>query len=183
MKMKKKNPQLRVSGKNVYLRYVRLEDFDEMMQMFRESRKFYKGLITPPLDRKSFQTYVERNEDETNECFVICRTEDGKIVGAINLSQIFRKAFQNAYLGYSLGVKYTGKGYMTEAINIVLRFAFNSLKLHRIEANVQPENLPSIAVLRRCGFTKEGFSRKYLKIAGKWRDHERWAIIKEDWVS
>jgi ribosomal-protein-alanine N-acetyltransferase len=72
---------------------------------------------------------------------------------------------------------------MTEAVELILRFAFRDLKLHRIEANVQPENLPSIAVLKRCGFTREGFSRKYLKIAGRWRDHERFAIIKEDWLS
>jgi [ribosomal protein S5]-alanine N-acetyltransferase len=183
MKMKKKNRQLRVSGEKVFLRYVALEDFDEMMQMFRESSEFYKGLINPPLDRKSFQIYVERNETETNECFVICRKTDAKIVGAINLSQIFRKAFQNAYLGYSLGVKYTGKGYMTEAINLILKYAFNSVKLHRLEANIQPHNTASIEVVKRCGFSKEGFSPKYLKVSGKWRDHERWAIIKEDWKS
>ena len=183
MKMKKKNRQLRVSGKKIYLRYVALEDFDEMMQMFRESREFYKGLINPPLDRQSFQNYVERNETDANECFVICRKPDDKIVGAINLSQIFRKGFQNAYLGYSLGVKYTGEGYMTEAINLILRYAFNSLKLHRIEANIQPHNTASIEVVKRCGFSKEGFSPKYLKVSGKWRDHERWAIIKEDWKS
>jgi ribosomal-protein-alanine N-acetyltransferase len=99
----------------------------------------------------------------------------------INLSQIFRGGFQNAYLGYGLGVNFTGRGFMTEAIALVLRFAFKDLKLHRIEANVQPENLSSIAVLKRNGFTKEGFSRRYLKIGGKWRDHERWAIIAEDW--
>jgi ribosomal-protein-alanine N-acetyltransferase len=64
---------------------------------------------------------------------------------------------------------------------LILRFAFKNLKLHRIEANVQPENLASIAVLRKNGFTKEGFSRRYLKIDNKWRDHERWAIIAEDW--
>lgn len=179
--MSEKNQQLRVKGKKVFLRYVTDDDFDEMLVLFRESRKFYKGLINPPLDRKSFTAYVERNREAANECFVICRNIDNKIVGAINLSQIFRKSFQNAYLGYSLGVKYTGAGFMTEAIELVLRFAFKDLKLHRVEANVQPHNTASIAVLKRCGFTKEGFSRKYLKISGKWRDHERFAIIREGW--
>jgi [ribosomal protein S5]-alanine N-acetyltransferase len=70
---------------------------------------------------------------------------------------------------------------LTEAVELILRVAFGQLKLHRVEANVQPGNVLSIAVLKRSGFTKEGFSRKYLKIAGRWRDHERWAIIKEDW--
>lgn len=179
--MSEKNQQLRVKGEKVFLRYVALSDFAEMLAMFRESRKFYKGLIDPPLDRKSFTAYVERNLDAANECFVICRKSDSRIVGAINLSQIFRKAFQNAYLGYSLGVRYTGEGFMTEAVGLVLRHAFLNLKLHRVEANVQPHNLASIAVLQRCGFSKEGFSPKYLKIKGRWRDHERWAIVRENW--
>jgi ribosomal-protein-alanine N-acetyltransferase len=175
-----KDNLLKVKGKKVILRYVTIDDFEEMLVLFEESRKFYKGLVDTPDTIDKFAAYVERNDSETNECFVICR-EDGKIVGTINLSQIFRKGFQNAYLGYSLGVNYTGKGFMTEAVELILRFAFKELKLHRVEANVQPENLPSINVLRRCGFTKEGFSRKYLKIAGRWRDHERFAIIREDW--
>jgi ribosomal-protein-alanine N-acetyltransferase len=99
----------------------------------------------------------------------------------INLSQIFRGGFQNAYLGYGLGEKFTGQGLMTEAIELTLKHAFKTLKLHRVEANVQPNNIASIAVLRKTGFTKEGFSRKYLKIGGRWRDHERWAIIVEDY--
>jgi ribosomal-protein-alanine N-acetyltransferase len=70
---------------------------------------------------------------------------------------------------------------MIQAVSLILKFAFEDLKIHRVEANVQPNNLPSIAVLKRCGFAKEGFSRRYLKIGGRWRDHERWAMIKEDW--
>lgn len=165
------------------MRYIANEDFDEMMQLFRESQKFYKGLVTPPTDREEFEKYVARNDEDASEFFVICRNEDEKIVGAINLSQIFRKGFQNAYLGYSLGVNFTGNGFMTEAINLILKFAFKDLKLHRIEANIQPHNLASIEAVKRCGFSLEGFSPKYLKIGGKWRDHERWAIIKENWKS
>lgn len=183
MKTKEKNRQLRINGEKVFLRYVASEDFDEMMQLFRESRKFFKGLVSPPNDRKEFENYVARNDEDASEFFVICRNEDEKIVGTINLSQIFRKVFQNAYLGYYLGVNYTRKGFMTEAINLTLKFAFGDLKLHRIEANIQPHNSASIEVVKRCGFSLEGFSPKYLKIGGKWRDHERWAIIKENWKS
>jgi [ribosomal protein S5]-alanine N-acetyltransferase len=120
-------------------------------------------------------------DSETKKTFLICRNGDGRIVGTVTLSQIFRKAFQNAYLGYQLFSGFTGYGYMTEAVDLVLRYAFADLKLHRVEANVQPSNKPSIAVLKRNGFSKEGFSRRYLKIGGRWRDHERWAIIREDW--
>ena len=112
---------------------------------------------------------------------MICRVPDAQIVGQINLSQIFRGAFQNAYLGYQLFSDFTGNGYMTQAVGEALAFAFTDLSLHRVEANVQPANLPSIKVLSRNGFTKEGYSRRYLKIGGQWRDHERWAIIREDW--
>lgn len=177
--MKGKSPK--IIGKQIFLRYVTHDDFEEMIALFKSSRKFYRGLINPPQNFESFKVYVDRNLDEANECFVICQNVDNKIVGAINLTQIFCKSFQNAYLGYSLGVNFTGKGYMTEAVELILQFAFKNLKLHRIEANVQPLNSASINVLRRCGFTKEGFSKKYLKISGKWCDHERWAIIAEDW--
>jgi ribosomal-protein-alanine N-acetyltransferase len=121
-------------------------------------------------------------DSETKQLFLICRYEDDAIVGTIALSQIFRKAFQNAYLGYQLFGGFTGRGFMTEAIKLALRNAFDDLELHRVEANVQPENKPSIAILKRNGFTKEGFSRRYLRIGGRWRDHERWAILKEDWA-
>jgi ribosomal-protein-alanine N-acetyltransferase len=181
MKVNEKNQPPRIKGDNVFLRYVAHDDYEEMQTIYRESRKLYRGLINPPIGRAAFAAYVDRNLNESDEFFVIGRVGDGKIVGAVNLSQIFRKGFQNAFLGYSLGAEYTGSGHMTEAVELVLKHAFKHLKLHRVEANVQPQNTGSIAVLRRCGFTKEGFSRKYLKISGKWRDHERWAMIVEDW--
>jgi ribosomal-protein-alanine N-acetyltransferase len=63
----------------------------------------------------------------------------------------------------------------------VLRNAFLNLRLHRVEANIQPDNHPSIALAKGAGFHREGFSPRYLKIGGRWRDHERWAILAEDW--
>ena len=176
-----KDINFKIKSSKVFLRYTTQNDFEELMALFDSSRRFYQGLINAPTDAESFRIYADRNLEETNECFVICQNVDNRIVGAINLTQIFRKAFQNAYLGYSLGVNFTGKGFMTEAVELILKHAFENLKLHRIEANVQPQNLASIKVLQRCGFTKEGFSRKYLKIDDVWCDHERWAIIFEDW--
>ena len=70
---------------------------------------------------------------------------------------------------------------MREAIELVLREAFLNLRLHRIEANIQPGNHASIALARGAGFSREGFSPRYLKIGGRWRDHERWAILAEEW--
>ncbi len=176
-----KNENLKLPDKKCFLRYPTISDSDEFIASSIASRKFHRGLVNPPKDRTSFENYLQRNESEANESLLICRKSDNAIVGTTNLSQIFRLSFQNCYLGYYLFEKYTGKGLMTEAIELVLRHAFKNLELHRVEANVQPENLPSIAVLKRCNFVKEGFSPKYLKIGGKWRDHERWAIIKENW--
>jgi ribosomal-protein-alanine N-acetyltransferase len=170
-----------IKGKKVYLRQLKSEDFEEFTALTGASRKFHHGFVTPPLDKENFDKYLEVSLLEANRYLLICQNADDSIVGVANLSQIFRKSFQNAYLGYWLGAKYAGRGFMTEAIDLILQYAFKTLNLHRIEANVQPKNLASINVLKRSGFTKEGFSRRYLKIDGRWRDHERWAIIVEDW--
>jgi ribosomal-protein-alanine N-acetyltransferase len=106
---------------------------------------------------------------------------DKRIVGAINLSQIFLGPFRSAYLGYYIGAAFAGQGYMTAGLQLMLEYSFRQLKLHRLEANVQPHNVASIALVKRAGFTREGYSRRYLKIGGRWRDHERWAILIEDW--
>jgi ribosomal-protein-alanine N-acetyltransferase len=179
--MNVKNRQLRVKGKMVFLRYPETRDAAEFIEMSRASEQFHRNLVNPPKDEIGFAAFVERNEAKENELLLVCRVSDEKIAGAVNLSQIFRLSFQNCYLGYYLFAPFTGGGMMTDAVGLVLRHAFQNLKLHRVEANVQPENTNSINVLRRNNFTKEGFSRRYLKIGGRWRDHERWAILVEDW--
>lgn len=181
MKMNAKNQQLRIKGKQIFLRYPQAEDADEFIELNKRSRKLHRGLTYAPTDKESYISYVRSNEDEAVEKFFICENECGKIMGAINLSQIFRRGFQNAYLGYFMGADFAGRGFMSEAVALILRYAFKTLKLHRIEANVQPHNHASIAILRKNNFTKEGFSEKYLKIGNRWRDHERWAIVIENW--
>ena len=176
-----KNENLKLRGTKLYLRYPNEKDLVELTKLNLASKRLHRGLVSPPTDEKSFAEYLKRSDDEANECLLICEFNSEKIAGAINLSQIFRRAFQNCYLGYYIGADFAGKGLMTEAVGLILKFAFKNLKLHRVEANVQPQNLASIAVLQKNNFTKEGFSRKYLKVGGKWRDHERWAIIAEDW--
>ena len=151
------------------------------MARYSASRELFKGLASSKYDREIFDRLLTTADTETGKTFLICLDETNEIAGQLSLSQIFLKGFQNAYLGYHLFAGFTGRGYMTEAVDVILHYAFNDLRLHRIEANVQPHNRPSIAVLKRNGFRKEGFSRRYLKINGRWRDHERWAIIKEDW--
>jgi len=113
---------------------------------------------------------------------LVCWKSDGAIVGVVNVSEIVRAAFQSAYLGYYAFRPHAGQGHMTEGLALVLRHAFRSLGLHRLEANIQPGNHPSRKLARRLGFRKEGFSPRYLKIGGRWRDHERWAIVRETWA-
>lgn len=108
-------------------------------------------------------------------------TEQGDLAGVINITEIVRGCFCSGYLGYYAFVPHHGKGHMTQGLHAVLAKAFGEHRLHRLEANIQPDNDASRKLLERLGFRREGFSPKYLKIAGRWRDHERWAITVEDW--
>lgn len=112
---------------------------------------------------------------------MICHIANHKIIGVVNLSQIFYKAFQNAYLGYYAHLEFAGQGLMLEGVRLAINYAFHSLGLHRLEANIQPTNTRSIQLVKQLGFTQEGFSRRYLKINDEWCDHERWALTYEDW--
>jgi ribosomal-protein-alanine N-acetyltransferase len=103
---------------------------------------------------------------------------DGAIIGVVNLNEIVRGGLQSAFIGYYAFAGATGHGYTTEAIPLVLRDAFAVLGPHRIGANVQPGNRRSLALAARCGFRREGFSPRYLKIGGRWCDHERWAVVR-----
>ena len=114
------------------------------------------------------------------ESLLVCREEDGAIAGVYNIGQIFYGPFCSAYLGYYAFAPFAGQGYMREGLQLTLRHAFGPLGLHRLEANIQPENRPSIALVSGAGFRLEGLSPRYLKIAGRWRDHERWAILAEE---
>jgi ribosomal-protein-alanine N-acetyltransferase len=172
-----------VSGERVFLRSPTSRDLEEFIALNRASVQLHHGLASPPTQPQQFVAFLKRCRRADAACFLICRVEDGAIAGSINLSQIFHGGFQNAYMGYFIGAQYAGQGYMTEAIQLMLRYAFDHLKLHRIEANIQPQNIASIALAKRAGFVREGYSQRYLKICGRWRDHERWAILAEVWKS
>jgi ribosomal-protein-alanine N-acetyltransferase len=108
-------------------------------------------------------------------------TRQGALAGVINISEIVRGSFCSAYLGYYAFVPHDGSGHMRAGLAAVIRLAFRSYGLHRLEANIQPDNSRSIALVRGLGFELEGFSPRYLKIGGRWRDHERWALTAESW--
>ena len=143
----------------------------------RESRTFHSPWATAPIDEDRFAAYLADARRPDFEAMLLCRAEDDAILGFFNLSQIVRRGFQNAYLGYAVGKPFAGQGYMHEGIELVLRAAFTTLRLHRVEANIQPTNTRSLGLAQAAGFRREGFSPRYLKIGGRWRDHERWAIL------
>lgn len=175
-------PSARPSGDGrVFLRVPERADRDEFISLMRASRAFHRPWATAPSDDDRFATYLADSRRPDFEAMLLCRYGDLAILGFFNLSQISRGSLQSAYLGYAVGKPYAGHGYMREGIQLVLRHAFADLRLHRIEANIQPENHASIALARGAGFHREGFSPRYLKIAGRWRDHERWAILADDW--
>ena len=102
------------------------------------------------------------------------------MAGVVNLNEIVRGVFKSAYLGYYAFLPHAGSGCMKAGLGAVIRRAFGTLGLHRLEANIQPGNRASIGLVSGLGFRREGFSPRYLKIGGRWRDHERWAITRED---
>jgi len=147
----------------------------------RISRALHRPWVYPPETRSAFAAYLHPTKRGDFVRLLICRQIDDRIVGLASLSQIFRGGFQNAYLGFWGSAEFAGQGYMREGLPLVLRHAFKVLKLHRLEANVQPANKASKALIKRSGFRYEGFSPRYLKVGALWRDHERWALIREEW--
>jgi ribosomal-protein-alanine N-acetyltransferase len=165
----------------VFLRGPVASDREEFVSLMRASRSFHRPWATAPTDDERFAAYLADSKRSDFEAMLVCRAGDNAIVGFFNLSQIVRRSLQSAYLGYAVGKPFAGHGYMREGIELVLRHAFVDLRLHRIEANIQPGNHASIALAKGAGFQREGFSPRYLKIGGRWRDHERWAILADDW--
>lgn len=165
----------------VRLEPVQARDRDELLALNRASRAFHRGWASPPTTAAQFARLIARTRLPRFAPFVVRRHADDAIVGALEISQIVLGPFRSAYLGYHVGAPHARQGYMHEAIGLALGHAFGAMGLHRVEANVRPENVASIALVRRLGFTREGYSRRYLKIGGRWRDHERWAMLAEDW--
>src|ERR1700761_1802343 len=150
----------------VFIRPPVRDDRAEFTELMRVSRDFHSPWATAPTDDERFSAYLADARRADFEAMLLCRQEDGAILGFFNLSQIVRRGLQSAYLGYAVGKPFAGQGYMREGLELVLRHTFTTLRLHRVEANIQPTNTNSIALARGAGFRREGFSPRYLKIGG-----------------
>jgi ribosomal-protein-alanine N-acetyltransferase len=164
---------------NVTVAHISLGDGPEFIEAARASRRLHRPWIDPPDTAERFAAYLEHTAREDQEALVIRHASCGGLVGWVSVSNIVRRAFQSAHLGYGAFESHANRGLMTEGLRAVLALVFGELGLHRVEANIQPANVGSIALVRRLGFEKEGFSSRYLIVDGDWRDHERWALRAE----
>jgi ribosomal-protein-alanine N-acetyltransferase len=173
------------SGARVGIRPPALTDEQEFTELRRASEEFHRPwepLPAPePYSTQAFQALVaSQGEPARRFRFLLCRLDDGAILGLVNINEVVRGIFQSGYLGYWIGAPFARQGFMREGLRLVIEHAFEELLLHRLEANIIPENGASLALVRSLGFHREGLSPRYLKIAGQWRDHERWALLSDE---
>lgn len=178
-------PAATITGPQVYLRPPRRSDAPAFLAAVRASRALHGRWTRAPETAARFMAYVERfvprRGPATQAGFLVLRKSDDALVGVFNFSEIVRGAFCSTYLGYFGFAPHAGRGLMTEGMALALDAAFRELGLHRVEVNIQPTNARSLALAQRVGFAREGYSRRYVKIAGRWRDHVRLAMLAEDW--
>ncbi|WP_219468167.1 GNAT family N-acetyltransferase [Nonomuraea rhizosphaerae] len=160
----------------VELRPLTRSDQDEFCSLVQASTDLHHPWMQLPATAEEFQSWMRRFDDGTNLGFLICVRETGALAGMVNINSIIRGRYQGASLGYAAFTPSAGRGYMTDGLTAALRHAFTDLRLHRLEANIQPANKASLALVQRLGFRCEGLSPAYLYIDGAWRDHERWSI-------
>ena len=166
----------------VTIREPRPEDEPAFIAAVRASRSLHHPWTELPDTPDGFAGLVQRDASANDRVFLIVRAEDDALAGIATLSQIVHGHLGSAYLGYSAFAPLDGQGYMTEGLRQVLAEAFGPIGLHRVEANVQPDNERSLALVERLGFRREGYSPRYLKIAGEWRDHVRFALLAEEFA-
>ncbi|MFW5728416.1 MAG: GNAT family N-acetyltransferase [Spirochaetota bacterium] len=166
-------------------------DAEEVADYYVRNRRF----LAPWVPRREEEFFTKRYQQralsrdfaealsKTKLPFWIRRRDDGRIIGAAVFANIIYGSFRSCFLGYNLDEEATGKGFMTEALKATLGYVFHTVRLHRVEANVMPRNDASLRVLDRLGFRREGYSPRYLEIAGQWEDHIRMAILSEEFTS
>jgi len=166
---------------SIVLRSPCPDDEAAFLQAVSDSRELHHPWVSPPHTPAKFLDYLDKYSDERNECFLVVEASGG-LVGCIHINEIVRGRFRSGYLGYYGFVPYAGKGLMKQAMVLAIGEGFGRLQLHRLEANIRPENEASIRLVHSLGFRHEGFSPRYLFLEGQWRDHERYAITVEDWA-
>jgi len=169
-----------MTGQKVGICRPAADDCDDFIRMVCSSRELHYPWVEPPSTPEQYAAYLQTRSGLADDGFLVCEIASGAIAGVINLNCIVRGHFQSAYLGYYASAALARRGLMTEGMRLVTQYAFKELGLHRVEANIQPANIASIALVKKCGFQLEGFSPRYLMVAGEWRDHQRWALLLDE---
>jgi [ribosomal protein S5]-alanine N-acetyltransferase len=156
-------------------------DADDFIAAARQSAALHRPWVTAPDTAERFTAYLTRADREDQASYLIRHRECGGLVGYVNINNIVRGALQSGSLGYASFLSHARRGLMTAGLTAIVTDAFTGLGLHRLEAGIQPDNAPSLNLVRRLGFRREGLSPRYLMIDGQWRDHERWTVLAEDW--
>jgi ribosomal-protein-alanine N-acetyltransferase len=183
-------PPFRVAGPRTVLRTPERGDFAEWAALRTES----KGFLVPfepswPSDavsgggyRRRLRRYAQDWHGDQGYNFLLYRREDKALLGGVSLSNVRRGVAETASLGYWIGARFARQGYMTEGLRLALGFAFDRLRLYRVEAACLPHNTASRRLLLKSGFREEGYARQYLSIDGQWQDHVLFGLLREDWV-
>jgi ribosomal-protein-alanine N-acetyltransferase len=181
------SPEPLLRGDGLYLRPATPGDFSSWTRLRAASRAFLEPWEpTWPdddLTQAAFRRLRRQDEDIARDeayAFLIFDQTSDELLGGITLGGVRRGVSQSGTLGYWMGAPHAGKRRMTRAVATTVDFAFSKLRLHRVEAACIPDNAPSIALLERNGFQREGYAREYLKIDGAWRDHILYALVECD---
>ncbi len=178
-----------LQGQRVWLRPLQMSDYGPWAELRAMSRihleQWEPAWPRDDLSKSAFRRRLRHYQREAREdlgyAFLIFAADSNELLGGLTLSNVRRGVTQAATLGYWLGAPHVGRGYMTDAVRTILPHAFETLRLHRVDAAVQPHNRLSIAVLERAGFQREGLARRYLKINNAWQDHLLLALLIDDW--
>ena len=177
-----------LEGEKVRLRLPASRDYREWSQLRGESRAFLERWeprwMPDELERSAWRLRLSRYREDyaqgTAIAFFLFERQSGRLAGGITLGNIRHGVSQSGHIGYWIGERYAGRGLMTDAVRLLVRFAFDRLLLHRVEAACIPDNTRSIRVLEKAGFQREGLLRSYLRINGAWQDHYLYARIVDD---
>lgn len=152
----------------------------EFLALVRRSGALHRPWTKPPRTKAGYAALLRQARRRSCEAFFVRASETGELAGAVWITEIVRGVFRSGYLSYYGFAPTAGRGLMSAGLEAVIRKSFRELGLHRLEANIRPGNRDSIRLVRRLGFRREGFSPRYLRLGGRWRDHERWAILAEE---
>jgi ribosomal-protein-alanine N-acetyltransferase len=177
-----------IDGTGVFLRTPQMSDYGEWAALREASRAFLTPWepiwphddLTRAAFRQRLRRYAEEMRADQAYPFFVFRKPDGVLVGGLTLANVRRGIAQAGSLGYWMGEPYARRGHMTDAVRALIPFAFNTLRLHRLEAACIPTNIASIRLLEKVGFKREGFARQYLCINGMWQDHVLYALLASD---